>query len=189
MNKNFSEWYAELCSDVRWFEVTMMNHRGKNFKGAAEFVYAQLVADPVLANRSMIENRKHVYNRLINMPFEKVVPQLQQVVKEEPKEQEPIVPRGSPKYLEYLAQWQEAINNFPAIKERPNIDDPEVEGAERPKRKGSVYPSTDAREIYARQRHLEYVKRNYITVGTSYTKAPEWIEEDEFNKLYDEGLI
>lgn len=120
--KDFSEWYKELCSDVRWFEVTSMNHKGKNFKVAAEFVYAQLIADPQLALRSMVENRKHVYNRLIRMDYDRVFPQLQQPTIEEKKEPEqPPLVRGSEQYMKRTQELIEAIKAAPMMKKAAPI--------------------------------------------------------------------
>ena len=119
--KSFPEWYKELCSDVRWFEYTSMNHKGKNFKKAAEFVYAQLLADSRLQMREMSENRKHVYNKLGSMPFDFVAPSLQQEEKKEDKEWVPLTGEARAKKL---AEFKAMVDSAPKAftkKEKPFV--------------------------------------------------------------------
>lgn len=106
--KAFNEWFAELKSDERWYEHTVMSvGKGKNFKQAAESVYGELLADARIQHRDMGENRKHVANKLGKMKFEVFAPSLQQVVKEEPKEEivhEPVTGEARQEWLKkYLA--------------------------------------------------------------------------------------
>lgn len=182
--KSFPEWFKELCSDVRWFEYTSMNHKGKNFKKAAEFVYAQLLADSRLQMREMSENRKHVYNKLGSMPFDFVAPSLQQEEKKEEKSN--IVETYTPEYaamkkkeaLDIIAK-SEILNRFPKVSYKQSVE----EGDWLPK-KPAPYPSTSPMEYYIRQRHLEYIKSNYD--ARTGQPLPNWIDEQVFNKDYDE---
>lgn len=179
--KDFSEWYKELCSDVRWFEVTCMNHKGKNFKQAAEFVYAQLVADPVLANRSMIENRKHVYNRLIRMDYDRVFPQLQQPVKEEKKEHEepPLTGEAREKKLK---EWLEVVNNAPVAYAPPKLTSQQIkEEGDWVAKKVPPYPSTSPEQVAKMILHHEYVKENYNLITGDPLES--WMPEDQWIEL------
>jgi len=68
---DFTLWFKDLCSDQKWYEFTCMSvGKGKNFKQAAESVYGELLADCRIQHRDMIENRKHVANKLGKMKFE-----------------------------------------------------------------------------------------------------------------------
>lgn len=121
--KDFPEWFKELCSDVRWFEYTSMNHKGKNFKKAAEFVYAQLLADSRLQMREMSENRKHVYNKLGSMPFDFVAPSLQQEEKKEDKEWVPLTGEARAKKL---AEFKAMVDSAPKAFTTPKMSAQEI---------------------------------------------------------------
>lgn len=179
--KSFPEWFKELCSDVRWFEYTSMNHKGKNFKKAAEFVYAQLLADSRLQMREMSENRKHVYNKLGSMPFDFVAPSLQQ---EEKKEDKEWVPVSWEKRAEYLNKVQEIIKGSTMANAAPRMSYKEIaDSGDVLPPKPKPYPQTSPEEFYVRKRHLEYIKANYEP--RSGHPLPSWVPESEWNITYD----
>lgn len=87
-----------------------------------------------------------------------------------------------------LKEFLEAINGFEAavtVKESPYQA---IREQWKPKEGTEIYkPNTDATIMYEKERHFEYIKRHYD--ARSGAKLPDWIPEDEFNQLYNEGLI
>lgn len=179
----FPDFYKDLCSDVQWYENAIMSNRGKNFKGAAEFVYAQLLADPDLQRRPMVENRKHVYNRLCKMDYERVFPSLQQEVKEEKTEEFKTASDEHVKkcVAEFDEMWKNSsmINAMPRVGYKQSVE----EGQWIPK-KGPAYPITSRTEVYVKERHIAYIKEMYD--ARTAEKMPYWIPEEEFNLIYDQ---
>lgn len=180
--KSFPEWFKELCSDVRWFEYTSMNHKGKNFKKAAEFVYAQLLADSRLQMREMSENRKHVYNKLGSMPFDFVAPSLQQ---EEKKEDKEWVPVSWEKRAEYLNKVQEIIKGSTMVNAAPRMSYKEIaDSGDVLPPKPKPYPQTSPEEFYLKQRRLAYIKHAYEPRTAEL--RPGAMSETDFNLKYDQ---
>lgn len=180
---SFPEWFKDLCSDVRWYENAVMSCRGKNFKGAAEFVYAQVLADPALQLRSMVENRKHVYNRLTRMDFERVFPQLQQ-----PKEEEKVevfVPASDEHVAKCVAEFDEMLKNSPMVNGVPKVTHKQaVEEGDWIPKKGPVHPVTSPMEAYNKERRVAYILHAFdARTGDPIYGA---FTEVEFNLLYDE---
>ena len=158
-----------------------MNHKGKNFKQAAEFVYAQLVADPVLANRSMVENRKHVYNRLIRMDYDRVFPQLQQEQKKgntEPEHQ-PLTGEARQKKIQ---EWLDALEKTPKAYAPPKLTSQQIkEEGDWLAKKVPPHPSTSAEEVTKRIIHHEYLKDNYNLLTGEALES--WMPEDQWIEL------
>lgn len=84
-----------------------------------------------------------------------------------------------------LKEWLEAVNNLASVQtERSNHVNDFVKQIQ-PK-DGKKYQPLTGEQVYQKERHLEYVRANFDTRGE---KKDTWIPEDEFNKLFDEGLI
>lgn len=183
---SFPEWFKDLCSDVRWFENATMSNRGKNFKGAAEFVYAQLLADPVLQVRPMVENRKHVYNRLTKMDFDRVFPQLQQP-KEEKKEAV-FVPASPEHVAKCVAEFDAMLKNSPMMSSVPKVTHKQaVEQGGWIPAKGPSYPMTTAMEAYNKERKIAYYR--YCFDPITRDKLPTWMDEEAYNAEFDRIMI
>lgn len=151
--KDFPAWFTELCSDQRWFENATMSNRGKNFKGAAEYVYAQLLADPDLQRRPMTENRKHVHNRLCKMDFERVFPVLQQEAPVEEKKEEapPLTGEARAKKLaevKAIFDSLQVINAVPRLTAKEILESGEVRI---PKANGEYHRSVVEKMVIAKE--------------------------------------
>lgn len=86
---------------------------------------------------------------------------------------------------ERLKEWLEALNNVAVVQtERANAMNDYVKQIQ-PK-DGKKYQPLTVEQVYQKERHLEYVRANYDVRGE---KKPDWIPEEEFNKLFDEGLV
>jgi hypothetical protein len=182
----FPDFYKELCSGVRWYENCVMSNRGKNFKAAAEYVYAQLLADPDLQRRPMTENRKHVHNRLCKMDFERVFPALQQEEKKiEDKEWKP----ASDEHIKKcIAEFDEMMRNAPMNNAFPRIGYKQSveEGGWLPK-KEAPYPVTSVEEAYIKDRHIAYIE--YAYEPKTGEKRPLVMSEESFNIEYDSIML
>lgn len=86
-----------------------------------------------------------------------------------------------------IAEFLEAINSFETIATKETSYQVVREQWKRPEGVDVYRPNNDAAILYEKERHLEYIRKNY----DARTKAPlpTWIPEDEFNKLYEEGLV
>lgn len=178
----FPEFYKDLCSDVQWYENAIMSNRGKNFKGAAEFVYAQLLADPDLQRRPMVENRKHVYNRLCKMDYDRVFPSLQQEVKEEKVEE--FKPASDEHVKKCVAEFDEMWKNSSMINAMPRVGYKQsVEEGQWIPKKGPAYPVTSPMEAYKKERRVAYISHAFeARTGDPIRGA---LSEVDFNLLYD----
>ena len=180
---DFNTFFTDLKSDEVWFCNATMHYKPETVNQVAKDLFMSCSADGSL-NRPAGDMRRYFWNKLKKITPDKVAKQW--VPKEEPKpEHEPLVGEARERWLN---KWKEVLAQAPAFKSTPKltIQMIEEEGGVRPKAV-QPYPSTKPSEAYVRQRHLEYIKRNY----DAYTKEPlpDWIEESEFNKLYDEGII
>ena len=95
-------------------------------------------------------------------------------------------PQSWEKRAEYLNKVQEIIKGSTMMtavpRETRTQQAAEAEGQWMPK-KPAPYPMTTAQEAYVRQRHVEYIKRNYEP--RTGAKLPEWTDEEIFNIQYD----
>lgn len=185
----FDRWYGELTSDEIWFNPASMHHRAETFKKVAQRVYMGCVADGVF--KPMPECRKHVYNILANTPGDKpkqktwVDAALEKQAEEENKEWKP----ASPEHVDKcVAEFDEMMKNAPMNNAFPRIGYKQAveEGGWLPAKKGT-YPATSRDELYVKERRFQYIKANYEP--RTGKPLPDFIDEEEYNKLYDEGLL
>lgn len=187
--KDFETWFTELISDQRWHELSSMHHREETFKACAKKVFMQGVADGIF--KPIQEARKHVYNIICKTPGDrpKGKPWYEQALEKkilEDAAKDEWKPVSWDKRAEYLNKVQEIIKGSTMMSgvPRPSYKEQAEEGLPP---KPAPYPCTTPEEAYVRDRHFEYVRRYYEP--RTGEKLPDWIPEEEFNKLYDEGLI
>lgn len=188
--KNFEIWYAELISNGIWYHPASMHHKPETFEKAARKVYMQGVAEGVF--KPMQESRKHVYNILCGIPGDKpkAKPWYEQALEKQVKEAEEKewVPASDEHVAKCVAEFDEMmknstmLNHFPRVGYKQSVE----EGGWLPK-KEAPYPATSKEEAYIRDRHFEYVKANYEP--RTGEPLPGWIEEKEWNLLYDNHLL
>lgn len=183
---DFESWYKELISEERWHETMQMQHRGKDLKEAARIVYGDVISDSqVFARTPIAEHRRFVHYKAAKMPVKQQAPVLQQVEVKENKDWKPASPEHVDKCVaEFDAMIKDApmLNAFPRIGYKQSVE----EGGWLPK-KEAPYPVTTVAEAYVKKRRLEYIKANYEP--RTGNPLPGWIEESEFNLLYDEKLL
>lgn len=87
-----------------------------------------------------------------------------------------------------LAEWQEALAKM-EINYTQRVDIYKtVREQWKPKEGTEIYrPTVDAQVLYEKERHLKYIAANYDSKTAK--PLPGWIEEAEFNLLYDEKLL
>lgn len=181
----FDKFFTDLKSDEVWFCNATMHHKPETVQSVAKDLFMSCSADNSL-NRPIGDMRRYFWNKLKKITPDKVAKQW--VPKEEKKESAPVVPRESKEYMDWTNKILEEIAKSKTINYFPGKSYSELAdegGVRRPKDK--PYPMTSQAEAYVRQRHLEYIKRNYEP--RTGAKLPDWISEDEFNQLYDSGLI
>lgn len=186
---SFESWFAELISEQRWYEQLQMNCKGKDIKGACNKVYTDALADSSkFAAKPMSEHRRHVANILWKMPVEKVEWWKVQKVDEPVKQETDEKPLTGEERQKKLNEWLQSIQEAPMMKIPPKMSYAELAemgGVRRPKEK--PYPTSSPEEIRIRERHLAYVRYCYEPV----TGKPNsnWMEESDFDQLFDAGLI
>lgn len=182
----FAEFYKELCSDVRWYENCIMSNRGKNFKAAAEDVYAKLLADESIRDRPMSENRTHVYNRLRKLDFERVFPVLQQ--EEKKVEDKEWKPASDEHVAKCVAEFNEMLKNAPMMTSFPRLTNKQkAEQGDWLPPKGPAHKMTTAMEAYNKERKIAYYR--YCFDPITRDKLPTWMEEEVYNAEFDRIMI
>lgn len=187
--KNLQDWLKELISDERWHEQAGKNHKPETFQKVAEQVYTLGISDR--DNFEIVplrEHRNHVVNKLNKiLPDKPKVDWIskaleKQKVEEKAKEAPPV---SWEKRAEYLQQIQEILKESKMMSSVPRVGLKEAaeQGGWLPP-KSAPYPTTSARELYVRQRHFAYIGHCYD--ARTAQRFPTWMEEEEFNKMYDE---
>lgn len=182
---SFDDWYKTLISDEIWFEL-LRHYKPETIRKASEKVFASLVADHLQDVRPMKENRKHVYNILVQNPGDKPkvdwVAKALEGIKEEPKQEwKPLVGEERAKKLQ---EWLDKVKQVEVQSAVPRLTYSEIAkegGWER--KKDAPYPITSPMEVYVKERHIEYIKQNYDP--RTAQPLPTWIPESEFNIEYD----
>jgi hypothetical protein len=92
-------------------------------------------------------------------------------------------PIESPEGKDWLKVWKDEIDKLPS-RIVPSLTQDEInkEGKEKTP-KPAPYPCTSKEEAYIRDRHFEYIKANF-EARTGH-KLPTWINENDWNILYD----
>lgn len=186
---DFETWYTELISDQIWFEPASMAHKPETFKQAARKVYMQCVADGQI--KPVQESRKHVYNIVCKIPPDAkaktwFMEELQK--REEAKKNENWKPVTAEEREKWLKKWKESINKLQTVSAMPRLSYKELaeEGGILPP-KPAPYPTTTKEEAYVKDRRFHYIRLNYEP--RTGEKLPGSMNEEDFNRLYDEGLI
>lgn len=87
-----------------------------------------------------------------------------------------------------LDEWLRAVQSAEANFTQRTDYYKQIREKWRPKDGVDEYRSTvDEQALYEKERHLQYIQKNYD--ARTAEKLPDWIPEDEFNKLFDAGLI
>lgn len=183
---SFEKWLELLKSDEIWLGYASMHHKPETFEKCARKVYMQYIADGVI--KPITEARKHVYNILAPIPGDKVKVDWinksleKQKVEEKANEAPPV---SWEKRAEYLQKIQDILKGSQMMSSVPRVGPKEAaEQGDWLPPKGEPYPTTSAKELYIRQRHLAYI--SYAYDARTAQPLDTWIEEKTFNHLYDE---
>jgi hypothetical protein len=184
---NFESFYQSLTSDEIWFEL-LRHYKPETIRKASEKVFASLVADRLQDVRPMKENRKHVYNILVQNPGDKPkvdwTIQALEKLKVEKKEEQEWKPLFGEERAKRLAEWLDKVKGVEMQSAVPRLTYSEIAkegGWER--KKEAPYPITSPMEVYVKERHIEYIKQNYDP--RTAQPLPTWIPESDFNVEYD----
>jgi hypothetical protein len=194
--KTFESFYSNLISDEQWFEFASKNHKLETFKLCAEKVYAVLLSDPVMMDVTpMREHRNHVFNKLAKIlpdkPKAKAWHEVERekIEKKEAEEKEKEWKPASGEHVDRcVAEFDEMMRNstmmskFPPLTHKQRIE----EGNWIPK-KGPAYPMTTAMEAYNKERKIAYYRYCYDPITRD--KLPTWMEEEEYNELFDNEAV
>ena len=184
--EDFHKWFEELKSNSLWWMRMNEMYGRKNLDRVAGDVHLYLLASINRLKANDFQDFRRLFQSFAQKAEDAPVkPQLQQVEEKKTGDWKP----ASPEHVDKCAnQILEMIKNSPMINGMPRVGYKQSieEGGWLPK-KEAPYPQTSAEEAYVRQRHLEYVKRNYEP--RTGQPLPDWIPEHEFNLLYDNEML
>lgn len=175
----FEDFYTELKSDEVWFTNATMYYKPETVLEVARDLFMACSADNSL-HRPIGDMRRYFWNKLKKITPDKVRKPF--VLKEEKKaEAEPLYGEERAKWLKI---WEEQLKNAPPVKSTPKLTSQmiEEEGGVRPKAV-QPYPTTNATELYIKQRHLEWIK--YAFEPRTGQRLPGTMDEAEWNIQYD----
>lgn len=180
----FDQWFSQLISDEIWYQPASLSHRPETFKAIANRVYMDCVATGF---KPIGECRRHVYNILLKTPHDnKKVDWTAKALEKLEKSNGDWQPVPEEERTRRLKEWKTLVDSMPILNNMPRPSHKEEAEDVLPP-KPAPYPQTTAQEAYVRQRHLEYIKRNYEP--RTGAKLPDWMPEDEFNLQYDNDML
>jgi hypothetical protein len=142
----------------------------------------RIISDAVINDQEFIGLNAKIVSKWMNQRKDHYFQELAH--QQKAPEHEPLTGEARQKKLEeFLAAVNKVDVNF------TNKVDMYKEVRERwgPKDGETYTPTVNEQMLYEKERHLQYIQRNYD--AKTAQKLPDWIPEQEFNKLYDEGLI
>ena len=189
---NFDDFFKELCDNHVWFLPASQHHKPETFQKVANAVYMQYVAKETFP--PIQEARAYVSNKLNKILPDKVKVDWTKKAKEEldakieaekVKEEPPLTGEAR---AQKLKEWEAIVKGSTMLNSMPKPSYKELaeEGGVLPP-KPAPYPCTSKEEVYIRERHFEYVRNNYEP--RTGQPLPNWIDEKEWNLLYDNKMI
>lgn len=186
----FPEFYAALkSSNPIWWDSLKVSFPHRDYDGLAKQCWSWLLSCNRLPpkNDDDWKNLRASYQKFLLFAPEVHTVQTGQTWEEPNREEEPVKGDRMQKYIDEIL---DIIKKSPTLNYRPRLTEKEKaeEGGFRPKgEKFEPYPTDTPEQVYKKDRHIAWIKHCFDPV----TKEPNesWMEEMEFNKLYDEGLI
>lgn len=180
----FPEFYAALkSSNPIWWDSLKVSFPHRDYDGLAKQCWSWLLSCDRLPPKSDDDwkNLRASYQKFLLFAPEVHTVQTGQTWEEPKKEEAP--PLTGEARLARLKEWEKELMK---IGHPERVKGNKVFHVAQQIKKIEYHPLT-GRQIYERDRHIEYLRTCYNSV----TKEPNesWMEEREFNKLYDEGLI
>lgn len=193
--KSFEDFFKELTSDEQWFELSLMHHKPETFRSVAFKVYVNACADKDTFSVTPIrEHRKHVYNKLVLLPGDKVKKDWVQIENEKLKKQEEEkkkkewVPLTGEAREKKLQEWLDKVRSVEMQTAVPRITHKEaIEKGDWLPPKGPTYPTTTAMEAYNKERKIAYYR--YCFDPITRDKLPTWMEEEVYNAEFDRIMV
>lgn len=179
----FPDFYTKLKENDIWFDQLPLTYRNRDFPNVARQLFTWM-----LAQEKSFDDWKQIrgwYQKFLWQAGE--VDQTPKYEKLVPVNVDNAIPKDDPRYMEYTNKLLEIIKNTPKWQKPVPVFNPDEEGAERLKPHAILYTSTTPEESKAKERHLAYVK--YCFDPVTGKPNSNYMGEDEFNKLFDEGLL
>lgn len=182
----FDDFFTKLQENQIWFDQLPLAYPNRNIKAIAREFHAWCLALDKKTDDASWPQLRVIFQKFLWQAGES--PEQPKYDKAEPIQMaENALKRGTPEYIAACQKMLDMIRDSPMWQKPVPVLDADEEGAERKKPHAAVYPSTTAQDLYAKQRHIEYIKQNYDAVTGE--KKDTWIKEEEFNTQYDAGLI
>lgn len=187
---SFEDFFKELCSNYVWFQPASMHHKPETFRDVAKKVFIEYSADEHKPFPPIQVARVYVFNKLGKIPPDKVKINWVQkeVEKLEAQKKQDWVPVTGEERAKRLKEWESVVKGSTMVNAlpKPSYKQLAEEGGVLPP-KPAPYPCTSKEEAYIRDRHFEYIKANFE--ARTGVKLPTWINEEDWNILYDNENI
>lgn len=179
----FEQWYSKLIENHVWAGPAQMHHRPETFKSLCNKVYMDYLAGNGV--KSMEDCRRHVYNLVCKTPGDNKKVEWWKPKEESKEVKEEWVPVTGEERAKRLKEWEAIVKGSTMLSSvpKPSYKELAEEGGVLPP-KPAPYPTTTMAELYIKKRHIEYIKENYEP--RTGKPLPGWIEENEWNVIYDE---
>lgn len=173
---NFEDWFKDLISNYVWYNPASMQHKPETFQKVANAVYMQYVAKEQFP--PIQEARRHVYNKLVLVPGDKVKPKpwyQQEAEKKAAGErniQEP--PLTGEARAKKLAEVKALIDSMPKKWTPPEMteEEKEREGVLRKKHEPFVRSEVETMEVFNQHKmKVDEARRKYFK--SAYPDASE----------------
>jgi hypothetical protein len=179
----FDAFFKQLKENDIWWDQLPLTYRNRDMPMVARQLFTWM-----LAQEKSFDDWKEIrgwYQKFLWQAGE--VDQTPKYEKLVPVNVDNAIPKDDPRYMEYTNKLLEIIKNTPKWQRPVPVLDKEKEGAERIIPHSILYTSTTPEEAKAKERHLAYVK--YCFDAVTGEPNSNYMGEDEYNKLFEEGLI
>lgn len=185
-SEDFHQWFNELKSNSLWWMRMQEMFVRKDLNKIAGQVHLYLLASEQRLKANDFQDFRRLFQSFAQKTEDTPVrPQLQQIEEKKETDWQPV---SEEERARRLKEYKALIDSMPMINNFPRLTPKEKEeNGEWIPVKHIPYPTTSEKELYVKERHMTYLKHCYEP--RTGEKLPGWVSEDEFNLLFENGLL